>query len=150
MFAQAAARQEPGGGFHQLAEELLQNHRAFAAVAHAAQYAAEPLLRPTIPPYRVTSLCESDDAKSLLAYHRGIGIVRSISGIKKPMRLAPHRLVNFSSFYAGSQTPVWEPLAYKLQLAIPCEAGASNTGFPSRSLGTSQHLILIQINTCCG
>ena len=43
-------------------------------------------------------------------------------------------------FWACSQTPVWEPLAYKLQLAMPCEARASNTGFPSRSLGTSQKM----------
>jgi hypothetical protein len=41
----------------------------------------------------------------------------------------------------GPQAPAWEPWAYKLQLAIPGEAGASNIGFPSRSLGTRQNAI---------
>ena len=33
----------------------------------------------------------------------------------------------------GSQTPVWEPMPYKLWLAMLREAGASNAWFPSWS-----------------
>ncbi len=43
---------------------------------------------------------------------------------------------------AGSQAPAWEPMTYKLQLAlliVAREAGASKTAFPSWSLGTSRN-----------
>jgi hypothetical protein len=41
--------------------------------------------------------------------------------------------------WAGSQTPVWEPLPYKLQLAMPCEAGASKHRVPKPELGNQSN-----------